>query len=228
MARGALIDYFYNYQLNVMSVTIRAIEATKRELEKYVQFGIDLYKGNPCYVPPLVFDDVNTLLPEKNPAFEICEAQSFMAYRNGKPVGRITGIINRMLNEKSGRKEARFGFVDFTDDKEVCDALFGAVESWARERGMTEIIGPMGFTDMDHEGMLVEGFNEMGTMATIYNYPYYPSHMERMGYRKDTDWIEFRITIPDKLPEKMTRIAEIVLKKYDLRIIKFKSAKKVK
>ena len=96
---GALIDYFYNYQLNVMSVTIRAIEATKRELEKYVQFGIDLYKGNPCYVPPLVFDDVNTLLPEKNPAFEICEAQSFMAYRNGKPVGRITGIINRMLNE---------------------------------------------------------------------------------------------------------------------------------
>lgn len=225
---GALIDYFYNYQLNVMSVTIRAIEATKRELEKYVQFGIDLYKGNPCYVPPLVFDDVNTLLPEKNPAFEICEAQSFMAYRNGKPVGRITGIINRMLNEKSGRKEARFGFVDFTDDKEVCDALFGAVESWARERGMTEIIGPMGFTDMDHEGMLVEGFNEMSTMATIYNYPYYPSHMERMGYRKDTDWIEFRITIPDKLPEKMTRIAEIVLKKYDLRIIKFKSAKKVK
>ena len=211
-----------------MSVTIRAIEATKRELEKYVQFGIDLYKGNPCYVPPLVFDDVNTLLPEKNPAFEICEAQSFMAYRNGKPVGRITGIINRMLNEKSGRKEARFGFVDFTDDREVCDALFGAVESWARERGMTEIIGPMGFTDMDHEGMLVEGFNEMGTMATIYNYPYYPSHMERMGYRKDTDWIEFRITIPDKLPEKMTRIAEIVLKKYDLRIIKFKSAKKVK
>ena len=225
---GALIDYFYNYQLNVMSVTIRAIEATKRELEKYVQFGIDLYKGNPCYVPPLVFDDVNTLLPEKNPAFEICEAQSFMAYRNGKPVGRITGIINRMLNEKSGRKEARFGFVDFTDDKEVCDALFGAVESWARERGMTEIIGPMGFTDMDHEGMLVEGFNEMGTMATIYNYPYYPAHMERLGMKKDVDWIEYRIDIPHEIPEKMQRIGEIVKKKYNLRTVSYTSRKKLK
>ena len=211
-----------------MSVTVRAIPATKKELSRYVQFGIDLYKGNPYFVPPLIFDDVNTLLPEKNPAFDFSEAQSFMAYRDGKPAGRITAIINRMLNEKTGRKEARFGFVDFVDDPEVSGALFKAAEDWSRERGMDDIIGPMGFSDMDHEGMLVEVFDEMGTMATIYNYPYYPAHMERMGYRKDTDWIEFRITIPERLPEKMERIAEIVLNKYDLRIKKFTSAKKIK
>ena len=211
-----------------MSVTVRAIPATKKELSRYVQFGIDLYKGNPYFVPPLIFDDVNTLLPEKNPAFDFSEAQSFMAYRDGKPAGRITAIINRMLNEKTGRKEARFGFVDFVDDPEVSGALFKAAEDWSRERGMDDIIGPMGFSDMDHEGMLVEGFDEMGTMATIYNYPYYPAHMESMGYRKDTDWIEFRITIPERLPEKMERIAEIVLNKYDLRIKKFTSAKKIK
>ena len=211
-----------------MSVTVRAIPATKKELSRYVQFGIDLYKGNPYFVPPLIFDDVNTLLPEKNPAFDFSEAQSFMAYRDGKPAGRITAIINRMLNEKTGRKEARFGFVDFVDDPEVSGALFKAAEDRSRERGMDDIIGPMGFSDMDHEGMLVEGFDEMGTMATIYNYPYYPAHMERMGYRKDTDWIEFRITIPERLPEKMERIAEIVLNKYDLRIKKFTSAKKIK
>ena len=211
-----------------MSVTVRAIPATKKELTRYVQFGIDLYKGNPYFVPPLIFDDVNTLLPEKNPAFDFSEAQAFMAYRDGKPVGRITAIINRMLNGKTGRKEARFGFVDFIDDPKVSSALFNAAEQWARDRGMTDMIGPMGFSDMDHEGMLVEGFDEMGTMATIYNYPYYPEHMDKMGYRKDTHWIEFRITIPERLPEKMERIAEIVLNKYKLKIKKFTSAKQVK
>ena len=211
-----------------MSVTVRAIPATKKELTRYGQFGIDLYQGNPYFVPPLIFDDVNTLLPEKNPAFDFSEAQAFMAYRDGKPVGRITAIINRMLNGKTGRKEARFGFVDFIDDPKVSSALFNAAEQWARDRGMTDMIGPMGFSDMDHEGMLVEGFDEMGTMATIYNYPYYPEHMDKMGYRKDTDWIEFRITIPERLPEKMERIAEIVLNKYKLKIKKFTSAKQVK
>ena len=210
------------------TVTIKAIKPVKKELKGYVQFGIDLYRGNPCYVPPLVFDEVGTLDPEKNPAFDFCEAQSFMAYRDGQPAGRITAIINRMLNEKSGKKEARFGFVDFTDDREVTDALFGAAEDWARSRGMEEIVGPMGFSDMDHEGMLVDGFDEMGTMATIYNYPYYPAHVERLGYRKDTDWVEYRIDVPEKVPEKMARIAEIVLKKYELRIVKYTSPKKIK
>lgn len=211
-----------------MPVIIKAIEPTKKELKKYVNFGNELYKGNDYFVPTLVFDEIHSLLPAKNPAYDYCRAQSFMAYRDGKPVGRITAIINDKLNETTGKKEARFGFVDFIDDAEVTDALFEAAESWARERGMTEIIGPMGFTDMDREGMLVDGFNEMGTMATIYNYDYYPSHVERLGYVKDTDWVEFRITVPEKVPEKMARIAEIVLKKYDLRILKYTSAKKIK
>ncbi len=211
-----------------MSVSIKAIEPVKKEIKKYVNFGIDLYEGNDYFVPNLVFDEVHTLLPSKNPAYENCRAQSFMAYRDGKPVGRITAIINDRLNETTGKKEARFGFVDYIDDEEVTDALFGAAEDWARERGMTEIIGPMGFTDMDREGMLVEGFEEMGTMATIYNYDYYPRHVERLGYVKDTDWIEFRITVPDRLPEKMMRVSEIVLKKFDLRILKYTSAKKIK
>ena len=209
-------------------ITVKPLKPTRSELLRYVRFGIDLYRGNGCFVPPLVIDELATLNPRRNPASEVCESQSFMAYRDGRAAGRITAIINRDANSRFGERVVRFGFVDFTDDAAVVDALFEAVAEWGRERGMTSMVGPMGFTDMDHEGMLVEGFNEMSTMATIYNYPYYPSHMERMGYRKDTDWIEFRITIPDKLPEKMTRIAEIVLKKYDLRIIKFKSAKKVK
>jgi len=209
-------------------VTIRPIAPVKKELNEYVKFPIELYRDNPYYVPPLIFDDVNTLLPSKNPALDFCEAQSFMAYRDGKPAGRITAIINPMLNEKTGRKEARFGFVDFTDDKEVVDRLFGAAEEWARKRGMTEMIGPMGFSDMDHEGMLVEGFDEMGTMATIYNYPYYPEHMARLGYTKDTDWIEFRLTVPDKVPDKMVRIAELVMKKFNLRIVKYTSSKRIK
>ena len=209
-------------------VKIIPVAPVKKELKKYVQFGIDLYAGNPCYVPPLVIDEVDTLLPGKNPAFEFCSAQSFMAMRDGKPVGRITGIVNRLVNERSGKRQARFGFVDFVDDPEVSAALFAAVEDWARSQGMHEIIGPMGFSDMDHEGMLIEGFDEMGTMATIYNYPYYRDHIEALGYGKDVDWVEFRMTVPDKVPDKMMRISDIVRKKYGLRNIKFTSAKKIK
>lgn len=210
-----------------MPVEIREVAPVKSELRKFVKFGVNHYKGNSCYVPPLIFDEVETLIPDKNPAFDFCEAQSFMAYRDGKPVGRITAIINRKVNERSGRKEARFGYFETIDDAEVADALFAAAEEWARSHGMNEMVGPMGFTDMDHEGMLVEGFDELGTMATIYNYPYYPEHMERMGYVKDTDWVEYRITVPDAIPEKHQRIADIVAKKYGLRTIRYKSRKKL-
>lgn len=211
-----------------MSVIVKPITPKKSELKKYVQFGIDLYKGNDCYVPPLVFDEIATLRPDKNPAFDFCRAQSFMAYRNDKPVGRITAIINDVVNQRTGEKTMRFGWVDFIDDKEVADALFKAAEDWGRNQGMTSIVGPMGFSDMDHEGMLIDGFNELGTMATIYNYAYYPTHMERMGYVKDADWVEFRITIPDAVPDKYQRIAEIVRKKFNLRTVKFTSRKKLK
>lgn len=209
------------------TVYVRPIAADSDQLHQYVQFGIDLYKDNPCYVPPLLLDDVRTLTPEKNPAFDFCDAQSFMAFRNGEPVGAVTAIINRAYNEKTGKKQLRFGWVDFIDDEEVVDGLFDAVERWGRERGMTEITGPLGFTDLDHEGMLVEGFDQMGTMATIYNYPYYPKHMERLGFRKEVDWVEFRIRIPEEIPDKYRRIGELVARKYGLTVKHFKSKKQL-
>lgn len=211
-----------------MSLIIKPVIPLKKYLKKYVEFGIDLYKGNGYFVPPMIFDEINTLLPEKNPAFEFCISQSFMAYRDGVPVGRITGIINRRYNDKTGRKVLRFGWVDFIDDAEVVDALFRAVVIWGKNRGMTEIVGPMGFSDMDHEGMLIEGFEEMGTMATIYNYPYYRDHMERMGFVKDADWIEYRIAVPDSIPEKYQRIADIVARKFNLRPYVIPSRQEVK
>ena len=211
-----------------MSVTVKAIKPTWANLRKYVKFGIKLYKGNDFYVPPLVVDEIATLSPKKNPAFEHCEAQSFLAYRRGKIVGRITAIINHLVNEKTGKKEMRFGWLDYHYGEDIADALFKAVEDWGRERGCTSIVGPMGFCDMDHEGMLVEGFDEMGTMATIYNYPYYRDDMFRMGYVKDVDWVEYRMKVPDAIPEKYLRIADIVRRKYKLRNIKFTSRKKIK
>lgn len=209
-------------------VYVHPIAADSDQLHQYVQFGIDLYKGNDCYVPPLIFDEVGTLSPDVNPAFDFCDAQSFMTFRNGEPVGAITAIINKAYNKKTGEKLMRFGFVNFIDDAEVVDELFEAVEKWGRERGMTSIVGPMGFSDMDHEGMLIEGFDELGTMATIYNYPYYPKHMERMGYAKDVDWVEYRMTVPDAVPEKYARIADIVAKKYGLSVLKYTSRSKIK
>ena len=209
-----------------MSVIIKEVSG-KKELKQFVKFSIDLYKNNPYYVPGLIDEEMVTLDKTKNPAFEVCEAIYFLAYKDGKIVGRIAGMINRPSNEVWNQKRARFGFVDFIDDNEVVDALFKAVEDWARKKGMEEIHGPMGFTDMDHEGMLIEGFDQIGTMATIYNYPYYPKQVERLGYGKDQDWHEFKIYIPDGVPEKHQRIGEIVKKKYGLKIRKFKSAKEI-
>jgi GNAT superfamily N-acetyltransferase len=211
-----------------MSVEVKQISLSKKELKKFVHFGIDHYKGNDCFVPPLVMDDVNTLLPTHNPAFDYCTAAAWMAYRDGVPVGRIAGIINSAVNARTDRHDVRFGFLEFIDDVEVCDALFAAVEQWGRSQGMTSIVGPMGFTDMDHEGMLIEGFDELGTMATIYNHPYYPAHMERMGFTKDADWVEFNIKVPDAVPEKMHRIADIVRKKFGMHTVTFTSRKKLK
>lgn len=209
-------------------VEIREVSPTKRNLKKFTQYQIDLYKGNACYVPPLISDDVATLSPSVNPAFEFCECAYFMAYRDGEPVGRIAAILNNQVNRDHGTNDVRFGFVDFIDDAEVVDALFKAVEDWGRSKGKTRIIGPLGFTDLDHEGMLVEGFDELSTMATIYNYPYYPAHMERMGYKKDSDWLEFLMEVPEAIPDKYDRIAEIVKKRFGLRVLKYKNRKKIK
>jgi len=209
-----------------MSVTIRPV-TTKKEMKLFICFNYELYKGSPYAVPELYSDVRDTLDPDKNAAFEFCEAQPFIALRDEKVVGRIVAIINHKANSAWNKKAVRFGWVDFIDDAEVADALFAAVEEWGRERGMTEVHGPLGFTDFDPEGMLVEGFDRISTMATIYNYPYYPVHMERMGYTKDVDWMEYLLTAPTKLPEKHARITRIVKEKYGLRVVKYTSHSKL-
>ena len=205
-----------------MSVEIIKVENCK-QLKTFIRFNYELYKENPYSVPELYEDTVNTLRKDRNAAFEFCEADYILAYRNGKVVGRIAVIINHRANEKWGRKTARFGWVDFIDDNEVVDALFATAEKWARERGMTEIEGPLGFTDLDPEGMLIEGFDRLGTMATIYNHPYYPEHMQRLGFAKAADWVEFMFRVPEERWEKAVRVSAIVERKYNLKIVKCKS-----
>ena len=209
-----------------MNIVIKEVTG-KKELRQFVKFNIDLYKGNPYHVPSLIYDEMMTLDRKQNPAFEVCDAIYFLAYKGDRIVGRIAGIINRRSNEVWNQKRARFGFVDFIDDDEVVDALFNAVRQWAKQQGMEELCGPMGFTDLDHEGMLVHGFDQLGTMATIYNHPYYPQQLERMGFVKDQDWHEFKVYVPDCVPEKHLRIGEIVKRKYGLKVVKCKSKKEV-
>ena len=209
-----------------MAIEIREVK-DKSTLRKFVKFNIELYKDNPYHVPTLIEDEMMTLDKERNPAYEFCESILFLAYKDDKIVGRIAGIINHSANEVWSQQYARFGFLDFIDDEEVSGKLFEAVEKWALEKGMNGIQGPLGFTDLDHEGLLVWGFDQLGTMATIYNHAYYQRHIERLGYAKDQDWQEFKVTIPEKIPEKMVRISEIVLKKYDLQLLKFKKTKEI-
>ena len=211
-----------------MAVEIRKLEPTKKELLKFIHFPIDvLYNDSTCYVPDLVSDMLSTFLPSENPAYEFCESAFFMAYRDGKPVGRIAGIINSLVNQREQKQEGRFGFVDFIDDEEVVDALMRAVEQWAKEKGMTCLTGPLGFTDMDPEGCLIEGFDQLGTQATIYNYPYYPKHFERLGFVKDVDWVEFKVIVPEQIPEKMVKIGNIVQRRFNLHLVKMNSTKEL-
>ncbi|MCE5331598.1 MAG: GNAT family N-acetyltransferase [Bacteroidales bacterium] len=209
-----------------MAVIIREI-GTKKELKKFIRFGINLYKNCEFAAPPLLMDDLLNLSKGSNPALDFCETAYFLAYKENKIVGRIAAIINPVANERWNQKNARFGWVDFIDDAEVTTALFEAAEKWAKSKGMIAIQGPLGFADFDHEGTLIEGYNKLGTLATIYNYPYYPEHIERNGYVKDIDWNEYLITVPEVFPEKYFRIAEIVKEKFNLTPKHFKSRKEV-
>lgn len=205
-----------------MSITIVKVE-NNRQLKRFVKFGYELYKDCQYYVPELFEDAMNTLRKDRNAAFEFCDADYFLAYKDGVLAGRIAVLVNKVANEKWGQNAARFGWVDFIDDNEVVDALFATAEKWARERGLTELQGPLGFTDLDREGMLIEGFDRLGTMSTIYNYPYYPEHMNRLGFAKDADWVEFLLKIPEKKWEKAERVAAIVERKFGLRTLRCKS-----
>lgn len=202
------------------SIQIKRVE-TKKDLKRFIEFHYDLYKGNPYDVPNLYSDEVNTLSKDKNAAFDFCEAEYYLALKEGKIVGRVAAIINHKANEKWKKKDVRFGWIDFIDDIEVSRALFKAVEEYGRKKGMNDIVGPLGFTDMDPEGMLTWGFDKLGTMATIYNYEYYPQHMEKLGgWEKDNDYVEYYLVVPEKSPEKYTKIAEMVEKRYNLHVRK--------
>ena len=198
------------------SVQIKRVE-TKKDLKDFIEFHYDLYEGNQYDAPNLYSDELNTLSRDKNAAFDFCEAEYFLALKEGKVVGRVAAIINNKANEKWDKKDVRFGWIDFIDDIEVSKSLLKAVEDYGKEKGMTSIVGPLGFTDMDPEGMLTWGFDQLGTMATIYNYDYYPKHMEKLGgWEKDNDYVEYRLDVPETAPEKYTKIAEMVEKRYNL------------
>lgn len=205
-----------------MSETIIKKVTDRKELKKFIDFYYDLYSGSENAVPYLFSDELATLDASRNPSFECCDADYFLAYRDGKIVGRVAAIINHRANEQWGRQQVRFGWFDFIDDISVSSALLRMVEDWGRQRGMTEIAGPLGFIDTDREGMLIEGFDELSTMYINYNYPYYGRHMEQLGgFQKDNDYMEYRIKVPEVVPDKFGKIAEMVEKRYDLHVHKF-------
>lgn len=200
-------------------ITTKLVE-TKKDLKDFIHFPHELFKNNKLWVPPLDRDELETLSKDKNPAFEHCEAQYWLAYKDGKIAGRIAGIINRTANEKWGNK-VRFGWIDFIEDIEVAKALLTAVENWGKEKGMTSIQGPLGFNDMDNEGMLVDGFDKLPTISNIYNYPYYPKFLEELGYNRDEDWVQFKFNASQPVPEKIARISKLIAEKYNLRVLSF-------
>lgn len=201
-------------------ITIKKIEDLKG-LRDFIQFRYDLYRDDPNDVPYLYSDEEFTLRHDKNASFDDCEADYFMAYRDGKPVGRVAAIINRKANERWQTKSVRFGWFDFIDDIEVSKALLDTVAQWGRERGMDKMIGPMGFADTDREGMLIEGFGEYSTAYANYNYDYYPRHMEQIGgFEKDNDWVQCQVKVPERVPEKFGKVAEMVSRRYNLKVHK--------
>lgn len=202
------------------SITIKKVE-TKEDLKAFIEFHYDLYEGNEYDVPNLYSDEVNTLSKDKNAAFDFCVADYYLAIRDNKVVGRVAAIINNKANEKWNQKRVRFGWIDFIEDKEVLEALLKAVEDFGKAHGMNEIVGPLGFTDMDPEGMLTWGFDQLGTMPTIYNYDYYPRLLESLpGYEVDNKYVEYKLFVPDTVPEKYAKIAEMIQNRYNLRIKK--------
>ncbi len=201
------------------NVCIKSV-STRKDLEKFIKFPITLYAGNGQFVPEMANDVRDSFNPDKNHGLSFTEVQAFIAERDGKVVGRIAGIINTRANKKWNSSVVRFGYIDFIDDLEVSKALLDTVVEWGRERGMTEIQGPLGITDFDKEGMLVEDFDRMGSMIDIYNYPYYPKHMEAHGYSKITDWVQIRVEIPSEVPQRYARVAKLSSEMYGLKVRK--------
>lgn len=202
------------------NIEIRKVE-TKKDLTKFIDLHYDLYEGNEYDAPCLFADEMNTLSQDKNPAFEFCKAEYYMCYKDGKLVGRVAAIINEKANKTWDRKDVRFGWIDYIDDLEVVDALMNAVADFGRRNGMNQVVGPLGFTDFDPEGMLTYGFDQLGTMATSYNYEYYPKYFEQNGWEVDNIYIENKVYVPKEIPEKFAKIGAMIQKRYNLQIKKF-------
>jgi hypothetical protein len=209
-----------------MAVEVKEV-VSKKEMNAFVNFPYQLYKGNAFNVPKLSFDEHATLNAKKNPAFSYCEARYWLAYKDGRVVGRIAGILNHSYIKKWKNAYMRFGWIDFEEDTAIAKSLLDQVMQWAKEKGMTAVHGPMGFTDLDLEGMLVEGFDQLGTLATIYNYPYYPRILEELGFIKEVDWMEYRIQVPSVIPERIGRAAQVVLERLGCTVLKAKKPKEI-
>jgi len=209
-----------------MNVEIRPV-TNKSELKHFVSFGNDLYKLCPKYCPPLYGDELDIFDKKKNPALEVSEYQLFLAYTDGQIVGRIAGIINHRANEHWHNKKVRFGWFDFIDDTDISRALLDAVRQWGKQKGMEIMNGPVGFTDLDKEGLLIQGYEYLAPLASLYNYPYYIHHYEEYGLKKETDWIEYRITVPDALPDRVLRLANVAKERFHLRVDKVKNVKEL-
>ncbi|MEJ5303072.1 MAG: hypothetical protein HPY80_07145 [Bacteroidales bacterium] len=209
-----------------MSLEIKEVK-TQHELKAFVRFPNQLYKGHPNYVPVIESQEIKTLVPSKNPAAKDCKTALWLAYRDGKIVGRIAGIINPDFFYKWGKNYARFGWMDFIEDFEVASALIETVENWAIENGVEAINGPLGFTDFDPEGVLVEGFDKKATIIERYNHPYYGKFLEDLGYSKHADWVEYEVKIPGEIPDKVKRTAEFVMSRYNLKVKKIRKISEV-
>ncbi len=209
-----------------MKIILKEVK-TKADLKRFVKFPFTLYKKNKFWVPPLIIDELKTLSKDKNPASDFCESKYWLAYKDDKIIGRIAGIINHKYNEKWGQKFARFGWIDFIDDIEVSKNLMDEFVNWAKAKGMNNVHGPLGFTDLDGEGLLIEGFDELSTFGSIYNYPYYKEHIEKLGFEKDVDWVEFSVSLTSTIPEKVSRIANTVAERNNLCLLKVKKAKEM-
>jgi len=207
-----------------VTIEIREVQSLK-DLKKFVRFPFSLYKNNKYWIPPLIKEEIHTLRSDKNPSFDHCEAVYYLAYKNGKIAGRIAGIINRRFIELWEKKYARFCWLDFINDEEVSAALLKKVELWAQSKGMGALLGPMGFTTFEQQGILIEGFDELPTFLSIYNYDYYPEHMEKLNYSKEVDYIEFKVKAPEAVPEKAVRISNVIKKRMKVKLLKSTSKK---
>lgn len=215
-----------------MNIEIHPVK-TRKDLKEFVRFPMKLYKNHPYWVPPLIQEEINTLSPDKNPAFESCEARYWLAYQNQnegkekKIVGRIAGILNKTYMNRWRKNYANFGWFDFIDDLDVSQKLIQTVENWVKEKNCAGLSGPFGFTNFDAQGMLIKGFHYLPTIASVYNHEYYPRHMETLGFKKDVDYLEFQAPVPQSIPDKAQRVAQFLLKKSNLKLIHPQSKKEL-